>query len=223
MLTAGRSRCAGLLCIQVDEFLRAQPSTSRLRSDYLRHARSAFQACGAANLVRVIDLQLKAISSRSGKRTGNRQLYTMSSTGSAMLSPSIPGGREGDADSKSHSSAASKETIHGRGKLELEEILRGFLILASEKNSDGLIRRVLQVLLQLTCTQYACFATHDPITGSVQLKGYGVYEDIKVCSISLDAADGLAPGVLLSHVSITRKVGIRRKRRQELQLTSDSP
>lgn len=126
-----------------------------------------------------------------------------------MLSPSIPGGLGGDADSRSHSSSTSKESIHGRGKLELEEILRSFLILASERNSEGLIRRVLQVLLQVTCTQYACFATHDPVTGSVQLKGYGVYEDIKVCSKSLDAANGLAPGVLLSHVYITRKVGTR--------------
>lgn len=157
-------------------------------------------------MVRVLEMRYATIKPRLSNPAQNRKITSVSSSHSDMLSPSIPGGLVGDTDSKSHSSSTSRETLHGRGKLELEEILRSFLILASEKNSDGLIRRVLQVLLQVTCTQYACFATHDPVTGSVQLKGYGVYEDIKVCSRSLEAANGLAPGVLLSHVSMTRKV-----------------
>lgn len=209
MLRTLVSRYTGLLCIQVDAFLQSQPSTSRLRSNYLRYARSAFQACEAVNLVRVLERRYATIKPRLGNPAQNRKISSVSSSHSATLSPSIPGRLAGDNDSKSHSSSASRETIHGRGKLELEEILRSFLILASEKNSDGLIRRVLQVLLQVTCTQYACFATNDPVTGSILLKGYGTYEDIKVCSRSLESVDGLAPGVLLSHVAITRKVGKR--------------
>lgn len=200
--------------MQVDEFLRTQTSTNRLRSDYLRHARSAFRACEAVNLVRAIDERSSASESRSGQLLDNRPVSSLSSMKS-IISPSVSGRLLGDADGNSNSrSSAGRDSAHAPGKLELEEILRSFLILASEKNSDGLIRRVLQVLLQVTCTHYACFATQDSVTGSVQLKGYGTYENIQTCHMSLAVANGLAPTVLLSHVSITKRVSDRVKDRR---------
>lgn len=109
--------------------------------------------------------------------------------------------------------SASSEEININGKefpqkqkLGLESILRSFLILASERDSDGLIRRVLQVLLQVTCTSYACFAIQDPANGSLKLKGYGSYENLQTCDIPMAEAKEIAPTVLLSHCSITKKV-----------------
>ncbi|KAI5455195.1 hypothetical protein NCC49_000012 [Naganishia albida] len=197
----------GFLCLQVDDLLSTQLSMGRLRNEYLLHARSAFQACAAINLVKVVDARLIPRTSYLAVRVENQQLQSGSSVKSGSLSPSIPGGLEGDLGRNSVSSSASKATVQARGKLELEEILRSFLILASEKNSDGLVRRVLQVLLQVTCTQYASFATHDPVSASVQLRGYGTYDDIKVCPIplSLEAASGLAPCLVISHVAVTKK------------------
>ncbi|KAJ9123034.1 hypothetical protein QFC22_001223 [Naganishia vaughanmartiniae] len=89
-------------------------------------------------------------------------------------------------------------------KLDLEKILRGFLLMASERDSSGLVRRVLQVLLQVTCTHYACFATEDPATGLSRLRGFGTY-DIQVCDKSFVEAKDVAPTVLLSHAIITKK------------------
>ena len=104
-------------------------------------------------------------------------------------------------------SSSGKEPEQRGSKLGLEGILRSFLMLASEKDSAGLIRRVLQVLLQVTCTQYACLAIQDPTSGILKLKGYGgAFEDIQVCSKALSDCKSLAPTVVLTHASVSRKV-----------------
>jgi hypothetical protein len=91
-------------------------------------------------------------------------------------------------------------------KLDLEKILRSFLLLASERDSAGLIRRVLQVLLQVTCTHYGCFATEDPATGNYRLKAFGSHDNMQSCDKSFIDAKDVAPTVLLSHAIITKKV-----------------
>ena len=175
---------------------------SRIRRGYLHHAQAAFSACGASNLVLLVDGFLNALppsgalSIKEDKSVNSDPSTTMS---------------EGFLIHDVASTSSEEININGtdlppKQKLGLESILRSFLILASERDSDGLIRRVLQVLLQVTCTSYACFATQDPATGSLKLKGYGSYDNLRTCDISMAEAKGVAPTILLSHCSITKKV-----------------
>lgn len=186
-------------------------SNARLKRNYLKHAQLAAKAAGANNLVRFIDVLLPGlppspllyhVDERSG--TADVSTITAASEGglfSQDLASSLSGSEEVN-------NINGKEFDPQTQKLGLESILRSFLILASERDSEGLIRRVLQVLLQITCTTYACFATQDPATGSLRLKGYGTYKDIKICDIPMSEAKDIAPTVLLSHASITKKVSL---------------
>jgi hypothetical protein len=125
---------------------------------------------------------------------------------SGIDTPSNPGDLLREIDNHSRSSSG-KETEQREGKLSLEGILNSFLLLAAEKDSAGLIRRVLQVLLQVTCTHYACLAILDPSSGYLKLKGYGrAFEEIKTCDKSLADCKSLAPTVVLTHASVARKV-----------------
>lgn len=125
---------------------------------------------------------------------------------SGIDTPSNPGDLLREIDNHSFSSRG-RESEQRNGRFGLEEILNSFLLLASEKDSAGLIRRVLQVLLQVTCTHYACLAIHDPSSGLLKLKGYGrAFEEIKICNKSLADCKSLAPTVVLTHASVTRKV-----------------
>jgi hypothetical protein len=161
----------------------------------LRHARSAFQLCEAVNLVRFTDTLGVSV---PGFR---REPSTVAHQSSAALSVTL---REIDNHSRSSS---GKETEQREGKLSLEGILNSFLLLAAEKDSAGLIRRVLQVLLQVTCTHYACLAILDPSSGLLKLKGYGkAFEEINTCDKSLADCKSLAPTVVLTHASVARKV-----------------
>lgn len=200
-------RLLGFLCMQADAILPSTKSTARLKRDYLKHAQLAFRAAGALNLVRLIDVLLPALPTsplmhRADERSGTADV-SIATPSEGFFSQDV-----------SSSLSGSEEVININGKefdpqtqkLGLESILRSFLILASERDSEGLIRRVLQVLLQITCSTYACFATQDPATGSLRLKGYGTYKDIKMCDIPLAEAKDIAPTVLLSHASITKKV-----------------
>lgn len=199
--------------MQVEDCLRDGKSLNRLRTDYLRHARSAFQACEAVNLVRLADTLASSISGsrEEGSLASDRRPSSATSflSGSGMYSPSNPGDLLREIDTHSRSSNGKEPEQRG-GRLGLEGILNSFLLLASEKNSEALIRRVLHVLLQVTCTHYACLATEDPSSGLLKLKGYGrAFEEIKVCNKSLADAKSFAPTALLTHASIVRKVSKR--------------
>lgn len=173
----------------------------------MSHAQLAFKACEAQNLVLFVDVLLaKLPQSRLIIKRDERNSVTESSTialSEGFLSHDVASANGSEEVHNSNGREADPQ----KQKLGLESILRSFLILASERDSDGLIRRVLQVLLQVTCTNYACFATQDPATGSLKLKGYGTYDDIKICDITIAEAKEIAPTVLLSHCSITKKVG----------------
>jgi hypothetical protein len=147
-------------------------------------------------------LPVSAISSAREEKTLNSETST-TALSEGFLSHDV-------ASASSEEITTAGKDFPQKQKLGLESILRSFLILASERDSDGLIRRVLQVLLQVTCTSYACFATQDPATGSLKLKGYGSYEDLQTCDIPMAEAKEIAPTVLLSHCSITKKVRFSR-------------
>ncbi|KAJ9093692.1 hypothetical protein QFC21_006288 [Naganishia friedmannii] len=194
----------GLMCTQAEVALQSMAHTKRIRRNYLHYAQSAFKACEAKNLVRFADVLLgnstqssiltKRLKSNIGQATSDLHEDT-SSQHSGLL---------GETESSTFTDLTSESNLKGR-KLGLEQILRSFLLLASERNSEGLIRRVLQVLLQVTCTSYACFATQDPSTGSLKLKGFGAHDSIETCDIPIAEAKEIAPTVLLSHASITKK------------------
>jgi hypothetical protein len=180
-----------------------------LKRGYLKHGQLAFKAAGAVNIVRFIDVLLPALPPspvlhHGDERSGITDVSTLSAS-EAIFSQDITSSLSG---SEEVNNINGKDLDPQTQKLGLESILRSFLILASERDSEGLIRRVLQVLLQITCTTYACFATQDPATESLRLKGYGTYKDIKMCDIPISEAKDLAPTVLLSHASITKKVGL---------------
>jgi hypothetical protein len=173
----------------------------------LRHARSAFQLCEAVNLVRFTDtLGVSVPGFRREPSTVAHQSSAALSVTSGIDTPSNPGDLLREIDNHSRSSSG-KETEQREGKLSLEGILNSFLLLAAEKDSAGLIRRVLQVLLQVTCTHYACLAILDPSSGLLKLKGYGkAFEEINTCDKSLADCKSLAPTVVLTHASVARKV-----------------
>jgi hypothetical protein len=197
----------------MESVLGAQSGAARQRISYLHHARLAYQECGADNLVRFIDDQLIILgSSRLAQNVGIGKASLISSaTEPGDDSPSNHSGPwGGDVPSSGNTVNSNNGSVGKIGKtraLDLEKILRSFLILASERDSSGLVRRVLQVLLQVTCAHYACFATQDPATGFSRLQAYGTsYDDIQVCDKSFVEAKNIAPTILLSHAIMTKKV-----------------
>lgn len=56
----------------------------------------------------------------------------------------------------------------------------------------------------MTRTTYACLAIQDHAQGTLQLKGYGTHDDIKVCEVPLAEA-GQCPASLLLHVAVTKR------------------
>jgi hypothetical protein len=188
------------------EALQDKPHTSRNRRSLLQHAKLAFGACEATNLVLFVDVLLSELP-QSTLIMKRDEKTSMTESSTIALSEGFLSHDVGSVNgSEELNKMDGRESDPSKQKLGLESILRSFLILASERDSDGLIRRVLQVLLQVTCTNYACFATQDPATGSLKLKGYGTYDDIKICDIAIAEAKDIAPTVLLSHCSITKKV-----------------
>lgn len=197
----------GFLSMQAEAIIPSTKATARYKRSYLKHAQLAFKAAGAVNLVRFVDVLLPGLPPSTllhqiDERSGTTDVSTITASEgffSQDMSSSLSGSEEVN-------NINGKEFDPQTQKLGLESILRSFLILASERDSEGLIRRVLQVLLQITCTTYACFATQDPATESLRVKGYGTYKDIKLCDVPISEAGDIAPTVLLSHASITKKV-----------------
>ncbi|KAJ9091836.1 hypothetical protein QFC19_008950 [Naganishia cerealis] len=194
----------GLMCIQAEAALQSMAHTTRMRRNYLHYAQLAFRACDAKNLVRLTDILLGNLPQPSLLATRFKSNLTPAGSDLHEDTSSQHSGLLGETESSSLTDVSYESNFKGR-KLGLEQILRSFLVFASERNSEGLIRRVLQVLLQVTCTSYACFATQDPSTGSLKLNGYGTYDDIKVCDIPIAEAKDIAPTVLLSHASLSKK------------------
>ncbi|KAJ9094752.1 hypothetical protein QFC21_005910 [Naganishia friedmannii] len=197
----------GFLCTHAEASMPLLKGTVRHKRGYLQHAQLAFQAAGALNLVRSTEILLSALPpstllfNADGKSVG-RSTSVMTSS-EDLLSRDVASSLDG---SDEITNINGKELHPRNQKLGLESILRSFLVLASERDSDGLIRRVLRVLLQITCSNYACFAAQDPATGSMMLKGYGAYEDIAISDVAMSQATDIAPTVLISHASITKKV-----------------
>lgn len=200
----------GLLCTRMENVLQAQSGAARQRTSYLQHARLAYQECGAENLVRFVDDQLSIVgSSRLAQNVGIGKASLISSaTELGDDSPSnYSGPWGGDVPSSGNTVNSNNGSVGKTRSLDLEKILRSFLILASERDSSGLVRRVLQVLLQVTCAHYACFATQDAATGFSRLQAYGAsYDDIQLCDKSFVEAKNVAPTILLSHAIMTKKV-----------------
>jgi hypothetical protein len=195
----------GLMCTQAEVALHSMAHTNRIRRNYLQYAQSAFRACEAKNLVRFADVLLGNLAQPSTLAKKLKPNMSQATSDSPEDTSSQHSGLLGETESSTFADNTYESNIKSR-KLGLEQILRSFLLLASERNSEGLIRRVLQVLLQVTCTSYACFATQDPSTGSLKLKGYGAHDSIETCDIPIAEAKEIAPTVLLSHASITKKV-----------------
>lgn len=196
----------GLLCMKAADALQNKPYTSRNRRTLLQHAKLAFGACDATNLVLFVDVLLTQLP-QSALIMKRDEKNSMTESSTTALSEGFLSHEVGSVDgSENLNKSERRESDLSKQKLGLESILRSFLILASERDSDGLIRRVLQVLLQVTCTSYACFATQDSASASLKLKGYGTYDDIKLCNVPIAEAKQIAPTVLLSHCSITKKV-----------------
>ena len=130
----------GLLCARVSAVLASAGSVpARLAGDYVQSARKSYEQCGALNLVRALN---------NVDATGHRQQIRLAQEGTV-------------SDCGSPATASSKsmpdEDIAGvaagpsslRSKIGLESVLRTSLLLASEKDGEGLIKRVLSVLMQV--------------------------------------------------------------------------
>jgi hypothetical protein len=136
--------CKGFLCAKVAQvFERIGGSAARQAQGYAASARKAYEQGGATNLVHTIrvpgsDIGVPLASVPQALHLNDADFHVDSSSGKTST--------EEDSTSTTGSTSSLREEIG------LESILRTSVLLASEQDSEGLIKRVLTVLMQVSCT-----------------------------------------------------------------------
>lgn len=131
----------GLLCTRMTTLLGSLgPVAGRLASGYSQSARKAYVQCGANNLVRMMGEPVETTESSQPMRHLQE---------CAMVDCDSPRTTSSKSLVDDDISEGADGSISLRSKIGLESVLRTSLLLASEKDGEGLIKRVLSVLMQV--------------------------------------------------------------------------
>ncbi|KAJ9096765.1 hypothetical protein QFC21_005035 [Naganishia friedmannii] len=177
-----------------------------------RHARSAYGKCNGFGLVRYVDQQFPEVAVVVTAEVLRTNPVTNVSHEQSSLQPSTAFSAMSDGglrleplfESDVRPKDALKEGMLER-KSNLESVLRSFLVLASERSSEVLIQKVLQILMQINRSDWSCLALQDPLTNTLHLRGAGSYESLKVYDIPINKASALCPTTILLRGSVSHK------------------
>lgn len=134
-------RLPGLLSTRMSALLGSLgPVAGRLASGYSQSARKAYLQCGANNLVDMMDGPVEPAESSQPMRHLQERAKGDSDSPRTTSSRSL-------VDDEIPEGADASVSL--RSKIGLESVLRTSLLLASEKDGEGLIKRALSVLMQV--------------------------------------------------------------------------
>ncbi|KAJ9113617.1 hypothetical protein QFC22_005925 [Naganishia vaughanmartiniae] len=206
-LLRGTMAFAGAVCLSAH-----MPQRKRLTQGYAMHARLAYGKCNGFGLVRYVDKRFPEVAATvtaEGLRANapSNFPYGQSPQLASAAFPTVSGGGlrpEPLSESDALSKDAMKEGMLER-KLNLESVLRSFLVLASEKSSEMLIQKVLRILMQINRSDWSCLALQDPSTNSLHLRGAGSYDSLKIYDIPISKASALCPTTILLRGSVSHQ------------------
>ncbi|KAJ9105540.1 hypothetical protein QFC19_003522 [Naganishia cerealis] len=166
------------------------------------HAKLAYSKCNGYALVRYVDERFPEVAA-----VGTAADRESSALPASVDFSAVSGGgfrSEPPPENDTMSTEASKQGVLER-KLNLESVLRSFLVLASEKSSEMLIQKVLRILMQINRSDWSCLALNDPSTNTLHLRGAGSYDSLKVYDIPISKASSLCPTTILLRGSVSHK------------------